>query len=297
MKGTKDNAVHLVDASVYVFRAWFALPVTLTGASGQPINAVHGFAQFLCDLVEKVRPGELAFTFDESLSSSHRNDLYPAYKANREPAPPELKAQFRACRELVEAAGFVSLASDRFEADDLIGTLALRAQRREQPVVIVSRDKDLAQLLTPRDALWDFANDVRLDARGVQKRFGVWPAQMLDFQALMGDAVDNVPGVRGIGAASAALLLRQFRDLDNLYVSLERVGKLRRGPQLRRLLEEGRDSAYLSRELCRVVRDMPLPASAADLHWRGPDHARLQECCERIGLGARLRTRLQELAC
>jgi 5'-3' exonuclease len=162
-------------------------------------------------------------------------------------------------------------------------------------VVIVSRDKDLAQLLTPRDALWDFAGDTRLDARGVYKRFGVWPAQMLDFQALMGDAVDNVPGVRGIGAASAALLLRQFRDLDTLYAQLPRVEKLRRGPQIRRLLEQGRESAYLSRELCRVLRDAPLPPAATGLGWRGVDAAKVEDCCARIGLGTRLRRRLLEL--
>jgi DNA polymerase I len=295
VKAAKDNAVHLVDASIYVFRAWFSLPDTLVGANGQPINAVHGFAQFICDLVARVRPGELVFAFDESLTSSHRNDLYPAYKANREPAPAELKAQFRACRDLVEAAGFLCLASDRYEADDLIGTLAARAQAREQPVVIISRDKDLAQLLTPLDQLWDFAGDIRMDARAVQKRYGVWPAQMLDFQALMGDAVDNVPGVRGVGAASAALLLRHFRDLDNIYGSLERVGKLRRGPQLRRLLEEGRESAYLSRELCRIVRDAPLPPAAADLNWRGIDAGRIEASCSRIGLGMRLRERLLKL--
>jgi 5'-3' exonuclease len=295
VKAAKDNAVHLVDASVYVFRAWFALPDSLTGADGQPINAVHGFATFLCDLADRVRPGELAFAFDESLTTSHRNDLYPAYKANRDPAPPELKAQFRACRELAEAAGFVTLASDRYEADDLIGTLAVRAQSCDRPVVIVTRDKDLAQLLTPRDWLWDFAADSRMDARGVHQRFGVWPAQMLDLQALMGDAVDNVPGVRGIGRASAALLLRQFSDLDRLYASLEQVERLHRGQRLRRLLEDGRESAYLSRELCRIVRDAPLPAHVADLAWRGPDTARLREGCARIGLGTRLTRRLLEL--
>lgn len=297
MKPAKDNAVHLVDASMYVFRAWFSLPDSLVGVDGQPTNAVHGFAQFLCDLVARVQPGPLVFAFDESLASSHRNDLYPAYKANREPAPAELKAQFKACRELVEAAGFLSLASDRYEADDIIGTLATRAQVQERPVVIVSRDKDLAQLLTPHDQLWDFAGDLRMDTRGVQKRFGVWPAQMLDYQALMGDAVDNVPGVRGIGATTAALLLRHYRDLDNIYASLKRVEKLRRGPRLRSLLEQGRESAYLSRELCRIVRDAPLPASADKLDWRGLDAARLQTCCDHNRLGTRLRKRLLELAC
>lgn len=280
---------------MYVFRAWFALPDSLTGADGRPINAVHGFAGFICDLVGRVQPGELAFAFDESLTTSHRNDLYPAYKANREPAPPELKAQFRACRELTEAAGFVTLASDRYEADDLIGTLAARAQASDRPVVIVSRDKDLAQLLTPRDRLWDFAGDAHLDTRGVRKRFGVWPVQMLDLQALMGDAVDNIPGVRGIGAASAALLLQRFRDLDNLYASLMRVERLRRGARLRRLLEEGRETAYLSRELCRLVRDAPLPPTAASLAWRGPDVTRLRDSCARIGLGERMTRRLLEL--
>jgi 5'-3' exonuclease len=284
-----------VDASQYVFRAWFALPATLTGAQGQPINAVLGFAQFLCDFVARVRPGQLAFAFDESLTSSHRNDLYPAYKANRAPAPDELKAQFRACRELTEAAGFVTLASPRYEADDLIGTLAAQAQARNERVVIVTRDKDLAQLLTPRDALWNYPDGPRLDARAIHERFGVWPAQMLDYQALAGDAVDNIPGVRGIGPASAATLLRQFRDLDTLYASLDAVAALRRGARLRRVLEEGRESAMLSRELCRILRDLALPAAASDLHWKGIDRARLGEACVRIGLGARLQRRLLEL--
>lgn len=284
-----------MDASQYVFRAWFALPGTLTGADGQPINAVLGYVQFLCDFVARVRPGQLAFAFDESLTSSHRNDLYPAYKANRAPAPDELKVQFRACRELTEAAGFVTLASPRYEADDLIGTLATQAQARDERVVIVTRDKDLAQLLTPRDALWDYPGGQRLDARAIHDRFGVWPAQMLDYQALAGDAVDNIPGVRGIGPATSAMLLRQFRDLDNLYASLDAVGKLRRGARLRSMLEQGRESATLSRELCRVLRDLSLPAAAADLNWNGIDRARLDEACARIGLGARLHRRLVEL--
>lgn len=280
---------------MYVFRAWFALPASLTGPAGQPINALLGFTQFLCDLVARVRPGQLVFAFDESLTSSHRNDLYPAYKANRESTPAELKAQFRACRQLAEAAGFITLASDRYEADDLIGTLATRAQARGEPVVIITRDKDLAQLLYPPDQLWDFAADSRLDAQGVQQRFGVWPAQMLDFQALMGDAVDNIPGVRGVGAATAARLLQQFHTLDRLYESLAEVASLHRGVALRRRLEEGRDSALLSRELCRLRRDLPLPAAADDLHWKGIDRVRLDACCVEWGIGARLQRRLQEL--
>jgi len=295
LAATQDNAVHLVDASVYVFRAWFSLPASLTGPAGQPINALLGYTQFLCDLVARVRPGQLAFAFDESLTSSHRNDLYPAYKANRAPAPAELKAQFRACRELTEAAGFVTLASDRYEADDLIGTLATRAQARDQPVVIITRDKDLAQLLGPRDALWDIAANTRLDTHGVQQRFGVWPAQMLDYQALMGDAVDNIPGVRGVGAATAAQLLRQFHTLDRLYESLDELARRRRGAALRRRLEDGRESALLSRELCRLQRDLLLPAAADDLHWKGADPVRLDACCANWGISARLQRRLREL--
>src|SRR5215813_8409156 len=138
--------IYLVDASYYVFRAWFALPDTLRDRGGRPVNAVHGFARFLGDLIEQVEPERLAVAFNESLTSSFRNDLYTPYKANRGLPPAELEYQFALCRELTRGLGVAELASPRYEADDIIGTIARLAQRRGIPVTIVSRDKDLAQI-------------------------------------------------------------------------------------------------------------------------------------------------------
>src|SRR5512137_427119 len=152
--------LYLVDASVFIFRAYYSVPLEFTDRDGNPVNAVHGFARFLGDLLERESPDHVAVAFDESLEQSYRNEIYPAYKANREPAPPELKRQFGLCRELVRAFGVAEFGSSRYEADDIIGTLAALARREGQAVTIVSRDKDLTQLVTARDTYWDAVADV-----------------------------------------------------------------------------------------------------------------------------------------
>ena len=195
-------ALDLVDASVFIFRAYYSVPIDLTDRDGNPINAVHGFARFLGDLLERETPGHVAVAFDESLEQSYRNEIYPQYKANRDPAPPELKRQFALCREVVRALGIAEYGSSRYEADDIIGTLAALGRREGQAVTIVSRDKDLTQLVTARDIYWDAVADVRYGYDDIEERFGVVPERMADFLALMGDAVDNIPGVPGVGARS-----------------------------------------------------------------------------------------------
>lgn len=296
-RDAQDSAVYLIDASVYIFRGYFALPSSITDRAGRPANAVHGFADFLCGFMSGTRPREVAVCFDESLTSSFRNDLYPDYKANREPAPEDLKYQFQVCRAMVEALGLVGLASDRYEADDLIATLAARAQAKGQPVVILSRDKDLAQLLQSQDRMWDYAGDQWLDAAAVASKFGVGPDQMLDYQALVGDAVDNIPGIRGIGPKAAAALLAHFGSLDDIYKGIEAVPGLpvRGAKRLHALLAEGREMAYLSRELARMITDAPLPALADDLRVTGFKAARIEAFSETWGLGGRLRARLMSL--
>ncbi len=295
--GAQDSAVYLIDASVYIFRAYFSLPSSMTNDAGEPINAVHGFAGFLQGLLQQTSAREIAVAFDESLNSSFRNELYPAYKANREPAPEDLKRQFAGCRALAGALGLTTLASDRYEADDLIATLAFRAQSRSQPVVIVSRDKDLAQLLTERDRLWDFAGDVWMDIPAVTAKFGVPPAQMLDYQALVGDAVDNIPGIKGIGPKAAVTLLAHFGSLDNLFERLDEVLalELRGAKRMHGLLREGREMALLSRELCRMVLDAPLPSEADDLSRVNPSAERLNAFCNEYGMGPGFRQRLLSL--
>lgn len=290
----QDSAVYLIDASVYIFRAYFSLPDTLTNSRGEPINAVQGFAGFLQGLLNQTQAKQIAVAFDESLTSSFRNEIYPAYKANREPAPEDLKQQFATCRALAEAMGLTTLASDRYEADDLIATLATRAQEQGQAVVIVSRDKDLAQLLTEKDRLWDFAGDVWMDIDAVTQKFGVPPAQMLDYQALVGDTVDNIPGIKGIGPKAAIALLQAFGSLEAIYENVAQVPalELRGAKRLHTLLVEGREMALLSRELCRMVTDIDLPLE--DLSRRPVTKTQLASDLEALGLSHGLIKRLEQ---
>jgi len=290
--------LYLVDASVFVFRAWFSVPVEFADRDGNPVNAVHGFARLLGELLERKAPGRIAIAFDESLETSYRNEIYPAYKANREPAPPELKRQFALCRELVRALGVAEYGSSRYEADDIIGTLATRARAADVPVTIVSRDKDLTQLVGRHDTYWDAVADVRYRYDDIEERFGVVPERMADFLALMGDAVDNIPGVPGVGRKTAATLLKHFDTLPGVFDNLDAVPKLKfRGAAfVAQSLREHREEAFLSRQLTGIACDMPLAAGLEDLGRRAPDFASLDELYERLGFGRMLRDQARRIA-
>ena len=289
--------LYLVDASVFIFRAYYSVPLEFTDPEGNPVNAVHGFARFLADLLERESPGHVAVAFDESLEQSYRNEIYPAYKANREPAPPELKRQFGLCRELVRAFGVAEFGSSRYEADDIIGTLAALAQREGQAVTIVSRDKDLTQLVTAQDTYWDAVADVRYGYHDIEERFGVAPERMADFLALMGDAVDNIPGVPGVGRKTAATLLKHFGTIEGVYDNLDAIPKLKfRGATfVAQSLREHRESAFLSRRLTGIACDMPLTASRDDLQRRPPDLSAVDAFAEAQGFGRTLGNRARKL--
>jgi 5'-3' exonuclease len=197
-----------------VFRAYYSIPDDMLDADGNPVNALYGFCRFLGDFLEQVRPEHVAIAFDESLATSFRNEIYPEYKANRDPAPEELQRQFGQCRRYVRALGIAEYGHERYEADDFIGTLVDLGRRRGLPSTIVSRDKDLAQLLTREDCFWDFAGKGKIPYDRVPEVFGVWPEQIADFLALAGDSVDNIPGVPGVGKKTATALLEFFGTLD-----------------------------------------------------------------------------------
>jgi len=201
---------YLIDASVYVFRAYYSMPDDMVDNEGNPVNALYGFCRFLGDFIEQVNPEHVAVLFDESLTSSFRTRIYPEYKANRDPAPPELKRQFQQCRRYTRALGVMERGSPHYEADDLIGTLVEHGRVMQRPSTIVSRDKDLAQLLGRQDVFWDFAGKGKVGYEQVPEVFGVWPEQIADFLALAGDAVDNIKGVPGVGKKTATLLLQHF---------------------------------------------------------------------------------------
>jgi len=285
--------VYLVDASVYIFRAWFSMPDEFVNHAGEPTNAVYGFSGFLCSLLEQTAAEHVAVAFDESLSSSYRNEIYPEYKANRDPAPLELKRQFGWARAVAEAMGLQCYADDRYEADDLIGTLAEYWRARGHPICIVTADKDLAQLVRESDHWWDFSRNQKLNARQLTDKFGVTPEQMADFLALTGDPVDNIPGVPGIGPKSAAALLGHFGNLDSLYERAEEVAtvSMRGAKSIQKKLVDYRDAAELARKLTVIETAVESALAAPDLLRSEVDPVRLNRLFDELAFGGMLRQR------
>ena len=290
--------LHLVDASLYVFRAWHSMPDEFRDAQGWPTNAVHGFARFLLDLLERERPRYIAIAFDEALDSCFRHRLYPAYKANREPAPEELKRQFAHCKALCAALGLAVLADHEYEADDLIGSALHRARPAGYRGLIVSADKDLSQLLGEHDEQWDYARAVRWGADGVKARHGVHAHQIADYLALCGDAVDNIPGVGGIGAKTAAVLLAHFGSLDALLERVDEVAflRLRGAAQVAARLRGQREQALLWRRLTTIACDAPLGYDDPAAHRAEVDPEMLEALAATLRFGPMTRRRLRAAA-
>jgi len=298
MKGMTDQQpAYLVDASLYVFRAWHSMPDRFMDPAGNPTNAVYGFARFLCELIEQTRAEQIAVAFDESLTSSFRNEIYPDYKANRDPAPEELKRQFGWCKDLARSLGVAVFTDDRYEADDLIATLAADCRKQQHPVCVVSGDKDLAQLIGEGDTWWDFSRRRRLDAAGVHAHFGVHPWQIPDFLALAGDAVDNIPGVPGVGPKTAGALLTHFGDLDAIYSRLDEIAwlKIRGAKKLAARLREHESAARLARRLTGLASDIPHIERPAQLRCTGGCGDSLDALLDGLGFGRPLRERLHRV--
>ncbi len=295
---TPRPTLHLVDASLYVFRAWHSMPDDFHDADGWPTNAVHGFARFLLELLERERPGHIAVAFDEALDSCFRNRLYPAYKANRDPAPEALRRQFTHCKALCAALGLNVLAHGDYEADDLIGSALHAARARGFRSVIVSADKDMSQLLGDADEQWDFARGQRWGMGGVKARYGVEARQIADYLALTGDAVDNIPGVTGIGAKSAAILLAHFDSLDALLTRIDEVAflRLRGAAQMAVRLREQREHALLWRQLTTIALDAPIDGAEPDFARASADAGMLGALSESLRFGPMTRRRLHEAA-
>lgn len=275
MTNSAQKPLVLVDGSSYLYRAFHALPA-LTTSSGQPTGAVRGVASMLKRLLKDYEPTHMAVVFDAK-GKTFRDDLYPEYKATRPPMPDELKAQIEPLHELVEALGLPMIVEDGVEADDVIGTLADQAAARGIPVVISTGDKDMAQLVNDHVTLVNTMDGKTLDYGGVIDKFGVPPEQIVDLLTLVGDKVDNVPGVDKVGPKTAVKWLKQFGGLDEILHNPEAIGG-KVGENLRAAL----DRLPLSRELVTIKRDVPLHESLDDLKLRTPDHNRLRDIYQQL---------------
>jgi DNA polymerase-1 len=282
---------------VYVFRAYYSLPPDMVDRDGNPVHALYGFARFMGDLIEREKPLYIAVAFDASLSTSFRNLIYPAYKANREPAPPDLVLQFERCRQYCERLGIAWFDSPEFEADDLIGTLAARMRAEGLRSTIVSRDKDLAQLITPGDVYWDYSGNARYHHGEIEGRFGVAPDRYADYLALTGDAVDNIAGVPGVGPKTATVLMRAFATLEELYERLDVVHDLplRGAAAVVARLAQHREAAFLARQLTRIRCDVMLPVTRHQLQRRPPDLPAIDDFCGSNGFGSLIRNQAARL--
>jgi DNA polymerase I len=290
--------IYLIDASVYVFRAYYSMPPEMTDQDGVPAHATFGFARFLGDLIERVQPKYMAVAFDESLSTSFRNQIYPAYKANRDPPPEDLKVQFLRCREFCRHAGIPEFGHAEYEADDIVGSLMTRCRRDGLPATLVTRDKDFAQLIRESDVYWDYSDNAHYRYHQIEDRFGVAPERFADFLALMGDSVDNIKGVPGVGSKTAAALMKEFVSLEEIYDNLDKVSQIpvRGASKLAAKLSEHREAAFLARRLTEIACDMPFEVVRADLTRRAPDMSGLTAFFDRHNFGPMLRRQAERLA-
>ncbi|GMV28133.1 MAG: DNA polymerase I [Rhodanobacteraceae bacterium] len=271
----------LIDGSSYLYRAFFALP-RLSNAAGEPTGALFGVVNMLRATL-KARPDFAAFVCDAS-GPTFRDELYPAYKANRPPMEDELRAQVQPMCEIVRALGFPILREPGVEADDVIGTLARQAAALGIDVVVSTSDKDMAQLVGPHVSLSNTMTNTTLDRAGVFEKFGVHPEQIVDFLALMGDSVDNIPGVDKCGPKTAAKWLAEYGTLDNVMTNAGKIGG-KIGENLRAALAH----LPLSRELATIKTDVSLAEGPTDLVLRERDVDALRALYTRYGFNAALK--------
>ncbi|MFA5582214.1 MAG: DNA polymerase I [Paracoccaceae bacterium] len=267
----RGSHLHLIDGSAYIFRAYHALPPLTRKSDGLPVGAVAGFSAMLARYLDgngtsADAPTHVAVVFDHS-GRSFRNDLFPAYKANRPPAPEDLVPQFALTRRATRAFNLACLEVEGFEADDIIATLSCRARDAGARVTIISSDKDLMQLVGGGVEMLDPMKNVRIDREGVEARFGVPPERVVDVQALAGDSVDNVPGAPGIGVKTAALLINEYGDLESL---LERAHEIPQ-PKRRQTLIDHADQIRMSQRLVKLDCEMDYDLAFDSLEVMSPD--------------------------
>ncbi len=274
------GSIFLIDASNFIYRAFHAIPSNLTTPDGVVINAVHGFVRMVQAMRKEFKPEYLLAVFDTG-GQNFRTRMYKDYKANRPPPPDDLVPQFKLVRGATEALGIPRIEVPDVEADDVIASYARKAQAKGKRVIIISTDKDLMQLIDPGDekagrlpiVMWDSMKNRLIDSARVESKFGVKPPMLGDLLALMGDKSDNIPGVKGIGAKTAAALLEEHGSLEGV---LKAAPSIKQKKRRENLINEA-DQARLSRKLVALKDDVPLPTPLSKLKDKGTDEATMEK--------------------
>ncbi len=282
-KGAAKKRLILVDGSSFLFRAYHAIP-PLTNANGEPTNAIYGVSNMLRKLIADYHSDYITVIFDAP-GTTFRNALYDQYKAHRPPMPDDLRVQIAPLHKLIRAMGLPLIIESGVEADDVLGALAQHAEQQGYDVIISTGDKDMAQLVTEHIILENTMSNTRMDIQGVFDKFGVRPDQIIDYLALIGDTVDNIPGVPNVGPKTAAKWLAQYQTLENLVAHAEQItGKI--GDNLRASL----DKLPLSKQLTTIKCDLNLPYSIEDLKQQPMDKAELKNLLTELGFSTWLKS-------
>ena len=295
---TTRPRAYLIDSSIYIFRAWHVYDDSICDAAGNAANAVYGFTEFLYQLIQQKQPAYIACAFDEHQTNSYRREIYSEYKANRPPAPEDLILQFDYCRDFCRAAGIPEFGSDRYEADDIIGTLSARLREEGFDITIVSADKDLTQLvLGKHDAWWDFARGNVLNDKGVEKHFGVKPENIADLLALAGDKVDNIPGIPGVGYKMASNMLQKFKSVESILDNIENISKMkfRGSARIQNLVNEHQHILPDNKKLTTIVTDAIFDNHMQDISWPGINENELHDLFDILDVSDARRRRWMQL--
>ncbi len=284
MDETKKKSIFIIDGSSLIYRAFHAIPATLTNSKGMPTNAVYGFTQSLLKIIKDFAPEYICVSFDVK-GPSFRHGIFAEYKAQRPPMPDLLSVQIPYVKSMVRGLNVAALEKEGFEADDLIATLVKRFSGPGVKVSIITGDKDMYQLVGENTVILDYLTAKEYGVKEVEEKFGVGPEKIRDLMALAGDPVDNIPGVPGVGAKTAAKLLRQFHSLDAVFQRPEDVP----GEKLRDKLIKHRDQAFLSRDLATLHPDVDMECTLERIRYRGPDMKALEPLLMELGFKKLLR--------
>ena len=275
--------LYLIDGNSYIYRAFYAIK-GLSNATGFPTNAIFGFTNMLLKVLREKKPDYFAIVFDSPVPTE-RHKAYEAYKAHRPAMPDELKLQIQPIKEIINAFNISNIEIEGYEADDVLGTIAKKAEKEGLDVYIITSDKDINQILSPKIKTYDTMKDKITEEKDVVERFGVEPSRFPEIIALMGDASDNIPGVHGIGEKTAVSLLKEFGSIDNIIQNHSRIKK----PKLKEAISENIENIKLSLKLATIDTNVPLEISIEEFKPKEPDRTKLLDFLRKFEFSSLLR--------